>query len=507
MKKQILTSMIAIALLTGCDDKPTDKATTEAAETAKQVAEVVKPDVSPAEQAEEMFKATIKAGEKYYQKLLMLHPAVESVKYELVSYEKGQDSALAVTKGTVKLKIEFEGKKSFDLSLNHNIKYDDAALDSGLVAKIDSTIIKPTELTEEQSKFFDELNKNFSYTTEIGKDQSINQNMTFKAFSFGDEAAVSFKGANINSKTTIKQIEGGFGKFVLDFKGIIDSNGFEVKPTSIEGEYKSNYDFATNLTAPLTISIPDGSINIESLSAKGNIKINDKFNIKISNSSYDIKNIQIVSNELPLPVTVQSARINFSNAISDKDIYTQKFAMQIIPAKGLVSKLSQGVIDASEANFHFDVDNIPAEIIKDYDSIMLDTMNISNDIDLSKYSDKMEAKLATMFDKVKQSGGQLDYGLDLATDQGKIMLDGNVKMKSESTMTLSDIMDSSSPDALLQTLNINIDTSVPAKLLEMVAGENIMMVGMFMTKEGDAYKSKITTEDGKLMINGVPAPF
>lgn len=514
MKKLLLSSLITASLfgLSACGDKQEAKATT--ADNSKPVIQAPEQKVAEAKEvvdsataAENAFKAITEASQTYYQNTLSAHPIIKSVTYIQDSYIKGTDTSTATTKGTVTLTMDIEGKKSFDLMFKHTIKHDAATLGKGLVASIDSVIEKPAD----SSKEIAQLIENFSYVTDIKADGGLSQNMTLKPVTFDDDGEkVQINGAEISTTSTMKDIAEGFGSSTFHFKGMTATDKddtFTVDPFTMTGDYKPSGEFNFKSTTPLVISDSETKVQVADIIASGNILMNKKFNAMLGKQNYQVNNIQITSPDLPTPITIDAVTVDADTQINDKDILSQSVNINLVPAAGLTSSLSQGMLDLSVANISFQLNDVPASILSEYQNMMNDIYsNIDGETEeADKAEADMDARLKTMFQAVKAQGSSLKLGVNLTAAEGPANIDAEVKILSDSPMTFEELETLASPAQILNLININANAKVPAALLEKTGAQ--MMVGPFIKKNGDVYESTVTTENGQLLINGIPAPL
>lgn len=504
MKKRLLSSVASLLLLTTL--------TVSNAEVTDNKQQTQKAEVDSATQAQQAFTALSDAMLTSYQTSITMHPLVESISYTTQNYEKGQDSSTATTKGTLNFSTEIEGKKSFDLNFKHQIKHDAATLANGVIAQIDSTIVKPKELDEAIIP----LVNNLSYTTTIKKDHSFIQQMSLKPTTIeedGDKVVVN--GFEWTIQSTIQQIaDGGFGDFNFDFKGISgkDSDDIEVfsfQPMGFKGTYQPNGELNAASTAPLIFQSEDQQLQIDRFSAKGNLKMSKKYNMFLGKIVYEMSKLSVTSDDFPMPLSLDSLRLESDNQINDKNIWSQHAHIKLIPGAGLTAMLSQGMLDISAVNIDIALDNIPATVLMEYQKFtkLFESGNDLEDGDSedSEQEAKIEKKLAEIFDTVKAQGGKLDLIVNLASAEGQVLLDAKTQMKPDSNVTLKDIQAADSPQLLLQALSINLDVSVPAPLLEKTGMQ--MKTAPFLQKNGDVYQAEISNDSGELLINDMPVPF
>ncbi len=510
MKKRLLPALISISLLglIACDDKPDADSASQAGEKAAE--QVVKAAVDPATQAETTFKTLVEGSQTYYQTMFASsHPMIKSITYQIDSYEKGDDSSSAVTKGTVTLNSSIEGKSSFDLLLSHNIKHDTATTANGLIASIDSRVQKPAE----SNPNIDKIIENFNMTTDVKADGQVNQQMLLQSVSIADgDDNMLINGLDVQSKTTLKNIAGGFGSTTLNFKGATFSDSSEkltVEPFNFSGEYKPSGEFSFKSATPFVMRTDELTFNIADMSGSGTMLHNKKFDVWLGKQNYQMNNIQVTSPKLPMPVTIDAAAVDVDTAISDKDILSQTANISLTPADGLVNMLSQGMVDISKASINFQLDNIPATLLGEYQSMMGEiygNLDSSDSEEMEKRMAGMKTRFKTMFDSAKAQGSNMALTLNLAAGEGPVSLDAKANMRADSTVTFEQLETlNSSPALLFDLLTVNANASIPALLLEKTGMQ--MMTGPFLQKNGDVYQAKVTTEGGQLLINGMPAPL
>lgn len=520
MKKALLSVLITSFLLTACND---EKKQNSENQTATPSTVAAKSSLSNPEKAEAIFNTLTTGMQAYYQKMLTSHPLIQSISYKTESYESGENESKAVTKGSVKLATKIEGKDTFDLTFNHVIKHDAAALADGYVAKIHSTIAK-IDGSEEAQQFLD----NLSWSTDVKKDETLTQTAQLKSFTVTESDKTSEIAEMLFTTTSnMKDIVGGFGEFngkIGGIKTIEDGeNVFTLNPFEFVGFYKASGDFKMDSTTPLTVNADGANIQFAKLAITGNMRMNEKYKMMLGEGIYDLTDIQISGSEVPVPIKLNSIKINAKNAISNKDIFSQSGSIDITPEAGLVSQLSGGVANISKANIQFEMDNLPASVLTQYQDMMasmvsdLEKNQSSIDVEVEQegveievedsddIGKKMEKNLATMFDAAKSQGANLGLKLNITAEEGPVTLDAKSNLIAESALTYADLKSLQSPGQLFSLLNLAADVSIPAVLLEKTGAQ--MMAAMFLQKDGDVYKSKITTKDGQLLINGMPAPL
>ncbi|PID66755.1 MAG: hypothetical protein CR975_01305 [Gammaproteobacteria bacterium] len=511
MKKQLLPALISISLFTliACDDKPDADSANKAGEKAAE--QVVKTAVDPATQAETTFKTLVEGSQTYYQTMFgSAHPMIKSITYQIDSYEKGDDTSTAVTKGTVTLNTSIEGKSSFDLLFKHNIKHDAATIANGLIASIDSRVQKPAESNPNIDKVIENLNM----TTDVKVDGQVNHQMLLQSLSIVDgDDNMLINGLDLQSQTTLKNMAGGFGNTTLNFKGATFSDGSEkltVEPFNFSGEYKPSGEFSFKSATPFVMRTDELTFNIADMSGNGTMLHNKKFDVWLGKQSYQLNNIQVTSPVLPMPITIETTTVGVDTAISDKDILSQTANISLTPADGLVNMLSQGMVDISKASINYQLDNIPATLLSEYQHMMSEVYSNLDSTDSEEEMEKrmagMKTRFKTMFDSAKAQGSNMALTLNLTAAEGPVTLDANANMRADSTVTFEQLENlESSPALLFDLLAVNANASIPALLLEKTGMQ--MMTGPFLQKNGDVYQAKVTTEAGQLLINGMPAPL
>lgn len=510
MKKLLLSALISTALLTACGDNGDSASTADTQNTTadKQVSKAV--DIDPATRAETAFNDMATALQSYYQTLASQSPLIKSFKYSTDSYEKGENSATATTK--VAVELSDSSAKPLNFSLKHDIKYDADVLAGGAIAQIDSSLVQDAEMSPEAAKYLNQL----VMKTTIQKDETFSQQLDLPATSVdgtvnGESNNLHFAGLNLTLNSSIKNVaDGGFGDFALSFKGAKDDDGFSIEPFEASGNYQPNGNF-TFTGSSLTMGDDETKISIQSLSGNGKMLRNDKYNLMLGSGTYQFDNINIVSADSPTPITLDKITTDFNTSMNDQELVNSTVDMHIIPTAGLVTSLSQGMFDASTIDTHFAMKNLPAEVMTDYQNFMQKlyetAANTPDDSDeMPALTPESKAELKAMFDKVKAQAGAIDFAIDLKGDQGAIHLDAVAQMKSDSSFTFEQLETlSQDPTQLLQLLDVNADTSAPAALLEGLGVQ--MMAGPFLQKNGDIYQSQIKSENGQLLINGIPAPL
>ncbi len=517
MKKLLLTSLISAALLTACGDKPEKKATEKAAakaEAAAQVAEKTSaPALSPEDQAEASFKAYAAAMQKYYDATFVGSSLFESVKYTVVSYEKGKDSSTATSRLQITFKQPIEGKKDFSIDANSKIAHDAATLDQGLIAKIDSKLVKESAKDGETANpLADKLMDSLDSVALIKSDNSATETISLKPVTLdldagnqleANDGKLAINGATLTIDSDLNTIEkGALGRFAFDFKGLTGDANFKVEPTGITGEHLDNGDFNIKTTAPIQLGDDKNTVKIDAITGKGNAKFNEKFKVMLGDFDYQVGKIVVAGPQMPVPFSIDSIGITGKINMDDKENLSESAVLKIVPTEGVTAKLTEGRFDVSELTLAFDIKDFPASVLKDYEAVIDGYGQQSGDVEANK---KAEAKAKALFDSIKAQGTQFDVKLDLATAAGSADLDAKIKVKSDSEVTFEAL--SKSPNALAQLLDVDISASVPAALLEPTGMQ--MMTAPFLKKEkdSDVYQSKIVTKDGQLLINGMPFPM
>ncbi len=509
MKKLLLTSLISAVLLTACGDKPEKKAADKAAAKAEATAQVAEkapaPALSPADQAEVSFKAYVAAAQSYYNTVFVSSSLFESFKYTVVSYEKGKDSSTATSRLQIAFKRAIEGKKDFSIDVNSKIMHDAATLDQGLAAKIDSKLVKEgAKEGEAVDPLADKLMDSLESATLIKSDNSVTETVSLKPITLDvDSEKLVFNGTTLTVDSNLKTMEKGMlGRFTFDFKGLTGGEKFKVEPTGITGEHKDNGDFNLKITAPIQLVDGDNSVKIDAITGKGNAKFNEKFKVMLGDFDYQMGKIVIADPQAPAPISIDSIAVTGKINMDDKENLSENAVLKIVPTEGVVAKLTRGMFDVSELTMAFDIKDFPASVMKDYEAVIDGYGQQSDDAKANKAA---EAKAKALFDSIKAQGTQFDVKLDLATAAGSANLDAKIKVKADSEVTFEAL--SESPNALAQLLDVDIDASIPAALLEPTGMQ--MMAGPFLKKEkdSDVYQSKIVTKDGQLLINGMPLPM
>ncbi len=512
MKKLLLTSMISAALLVGCDkaDNKAEEKAVKKVETTQKAAEKVEAKKSSeplADQAEKAFKDSIVASQSYYKKMVT-HPLIESFSYTLTDYQKGKDSSTATTKLSVTLVTEIDSKKSFDLTIKHDIKTDASVEKEGYIAVIESHLQKPEDLlSEQESKQFDEAVKHLEFTTRIRGDQSFAQHLEIKPFKLGEGEGegkaefndnVDFKGLTVDTESTIKNIASGFGKSVIDFKGVV-SNELSVEPIAFDFDYKEGGDFTLQTKQALKLVSNGDAIKIASVTGKGNMIYNEKYNLTVGKGTYELKGVEFEVPNSPKPVTLDSVSVNFDNAL-ENDIVAQKGGFTVALPKGFTTEMSQGMLDASEFSMNFAIKDVPASIYNDYQDVMK-RLYIDGE-------DKILEKGKEMFETVKKQGASVNIAFDVKTTLGDVHLDGDIQFIKDSPVTFEEIEKLSQTRdtaTLFKLFSLSANANAPASLIEATGMQ--AMGAMFLQKKGDTYQSVIKTADGQLLINDVPFPL
>lgn len=527
MKKTLLSLIIASLLATACsEDKAADtqkaventteqavqkveKAADNVANTVKEEVKKVVTDANPADGAENAFNALNEATQAYYTKFLSTQPMLESFKYEQVSYDKGADTSKAVTKAIVTLRQEIEGKKQYDLVFNHDIQHDTALLDQGIVTKVVSKIAMP----EGADVVFAPLFENFSYETEVKTDDSLVQVATLKPVVLeksGEPEKFDLKGFTITTKSTLGDLKNGFGEFTGKVEPIQFIEGEEVTGNlsafDLKGFYKENheYDFSTSAIA---FTSPDANVNVESISSNGTYELKDELGIAVGKQAGTIRNIEITSGDLPTPIKLKQVDFESNTDLDSDNIISASASTKVVPEGDAFKMLTQGMLNVKEANIGFAMNNVPAAVMKQYQELMGEAFEKAESEGDEALQANLKEKGKAILEQLKAQGADMAFNLDVNADEGTILLNTKANLLKDSTVSFEQLEEMEDPSVIFQLLNVNADASVPAALVEAIAGPNIMMVGMFMQKEGDVYKSTVTTENGKLMINGVPAPF
>ncbi len=483
MKKTLMASLLAATLLAACDDSK---------EVASEASAVAPKSLSAEERAEKTFMAATEASEKYYQTFLTSHPLIKTIEYKVESYEKGENSAKATTMASVHLNTEIDGKKAFGLMLSHDIHYDKAVLDAGLISKTVSTVAKPQGLSEEAEKVLAVVEKNFRYTTEISNKELLTQHMTIDPFTATEDGkTLTFKGLDTTYQTSLSEMADGFGDMTLAFKGAEDNDGFAIGELNAKGYYKKNGDMHFETTSPFTAGDGEGSFSIAQVTFNGNLLRNEKFNLMVGNGEMQFNNIGLNSPEMPTALTIDNVTSSTTTSISDKEILKQTSKITIKPAQNLVSQLSQGMLDVSEVNANAVMDNLPAQVIVDYQDFIGTLFADSSFVDGEKPSEEAKAaaveKGKVMFDSAKAAGAKMDIDVALKSSDGDTTANFNMQMNSDRLLAL---------DAQIK---------IPAVLVEKTGAQ--MMAGPYLQKNGDFYEAKLTNENGMLLINGNPAPL
>lgn len=509
MRKLLLSTLISTALLTACGDNgdSTTTTSTQSDTTDKVVSKAV--NVDPATRAENAFNDMTTALQRYYQTVVLQSPLVKSFQYTTDSYEKGENSAMATTKVVVELSDS--SVKPLNFSLRHNIKYNADTLASGAIAQIDSTLVQDAELSPEAAKYLNQL----VMKTTIQKDETFSQQLdlpaTTVAGTVNDESNnLNFSGLSLTINSSIKNVaDGGFGDFALNFKGASDDD-FSIEPFKASGNYQPDGNF-TFIGSALTMGDAEAKISIQSLSGNGKMLHNDKYNLMLGSGTYQFDNISIVSTDSPAPITLDKITMDFDTSMNDQELVDSTIDMHIIPSADLVSGFSQGMFDANTIDTHFAMRNLPAEVMTDYQNFMQNLYETaanssSNSDEMPDLSPESKAQLKAMFDKVKAQAGAVDFAIDLKGTQGTIHLDAAAQMKSDSPFAFEQLETlSQDPTQALQLLDVNANASAPAALLEGLGIQ--MMAGPFLQKNGDVYQSQVKSENGQLLINGIPAPL
>lgn len=528
MKKTLLSLIIASLLVTACsEDKAADtqkavektteqavekveKAADNVASTVKEEVKKVVADANPADRAEKAVNALNEASQAYYAKFLSTQPMLESFKYEQVSYDKGTDTSKAVTKAIVTLRQEIDGKKQFDVLFNHDIQHDKALLDQGIVMKAISKVAMP----EGTDVAFAPLFENFSYETEVKTDDSLVQVATLKPVVLeksGEPEKLDLKGFTMTTKSTLGDIKNGFGEFTGKVEPIQFIEDEEVTGSlsafDLKGFYKENheYDFSTSAIA---FTSPDANVNVESISSNGTYELKDALGIAVGKQAGTIRNIEITSGDLPTPIKLKQIDFQSNTDLNSDNIISATASTKVVPEGDAFKMLTQGMVSVKEANMGFSMNNVPAAVMKQYQEMMGEAFKQAESEDGADVVEAdMKEKGKAILEQLKAQGADMAFNLDVNADEGNILLNTKANLLKDSAVSFEQLEAMEDPSVIFQLLNVNADASVPAALVEAIAGPNIMMVGMFMQKEGDVYKSKVTTENGKLMINGVPAPF
>lgn len=510
MKKLLLPAMIAAGLfgLSACDDKPEAKNTANTEEKAtEQVAKVISAD--SATQAEQAFKAFTDAGQTYYQSMLSSHPMIKSVSYQMDSYTKGAETSTAITKGTIALNMKIDDKDTFDLTFKHTIKHDTETLAKGLIASIDSTIEKPADAPEELNQVLD----NMSYTTDIKADGAFTQKMVIKQLSFGNDGEKAlFNGLETTIHSTLTDMASGFGSGTFDFKGATFSttqadDNFVIEPFGLTGEYKPSGEFNFKSTTPLLMGDSETKVQIADINAHGTMLINHKLGVMLGKQNYEFKQVQVTGSGVPMPLNIGSINADVDTAVNDKELLSQSMNIAVVPAAGLTSMLSQGMLDVSKAEFAYQLNDVPAAVLTEYQGMMKGMYSdLDDDSDSAKKAiADMKPRLKVMFDTAKAQGSNLALNLKLTAAEGLASIDAKADMLANSTVTFEALENMQSPKQIFNLLDISANAKIPAALLEKTGAH--MMVGPFLQKVDDAYQATITTQDGQLLINGMPAPM
>ncbi len=489
-KKKLFIALTSLALLTACGDDPEQpKANNDNA--------VIQQEHAAEDHAEKVFVQLTQSLQAAYQTFLGTHPMIDAIDYQLVSYEKKLHVSSAVTKVTIHLMLEMDGRKSFDLTFNHRIHHDAQTRAQGLVARIETKVHKPADMDAESAK----LAGSFTILTDIRDDKSLVQLAQLHATTLaGGRDKLMFKGFVIESHSTLADLKDGFGTLSIRFDGM-KGDDFSVGPTGLVSEYQRNGDFRAEMTAPLMLTAEDAVLSIGSFKANGNLMLNKAYDKFVGKMHYEWGQILVENILSPMVIAIKSQTVDSDSAIDD-GILSQSGRVQLIPEAGVDltsaffgSPLTINAIDAS-----YRVANVPASVLQDYQQLKRDAYaSLDSGED---YDKQVQQKTQAMFNKLREQGGQLLLKLDIASAAGNVRLDTDLQFNTGSDVALKDIK--RSPMSLAKLFTIRLDASMPAGLLEQKGWQTL--AGPLLIKEGKTYKSHIESDDETLLINGIPLP-